>query len=112
MSAALLAWSLIVAQIALVLAMGCAAIRILVGPRAQDRVVAFDALYVNAMLLLLCVGIRTGTPLYFEAALMIAFVSSNAAGLNISGTIGSTSMPMLKSRSTVKIFAESDSGAE
>jgi multicomponent K+:H+ antiporter subunit F len=54
--------------------MGCAAFRILWGPRAQDRVVGFDSLYVNAMLLLLTFGIRTGSTLYFEAALIIALL--------------------------------------
>lgn len=70
----LLAWSIMVAQILLSLAMGCAAFRILRGPRAQDRVVGFDSLYVNAMLLLLTFGIRTGSTLYFEAALIIALL--------------------------------------
>ena len=43
--------------------------------------VGFDSLYVNAMLLLLAFGIKTGSTLYFEAALMIAllgFVSTVA----------------------------------
>jgi multicomponent K+:H+ antiporter subunit F len=54
---------------------------VLRGPRAQDRVVGFDSLYVNAMLLLLVFGIQSGTTLYFEAALVIAllgFVSTVA----------------------------------
>jgi multicomponent K+:H+ antiporter subunit F len=54
------------------LAMGCAALRILWGPRAQDRVLGLDTLYVNAMLLLLTFGIASGSTLYFEAALAIA----------------------------------------
>ena len=61
--------------------MACATFRILWGPRAQDRVVGFDSLYVNAMLLLLTFGIRSGSTLYFEAALIIAllgFVSTVA----------------------------------
>ena len=49
---AFLAWSITTAQILLALAMACATFRILWGPRAQDRVVGFDSLYVNAMLLL------------------------------------------------------------
>ena len=76
-----LAWSITTAQILLGCAMACAAFRILWGPRAQDRVVGFDCLYVNAMLLLLVFGIRTGTTLYFEVALIIAllgFVSTVA----------------------------------
>jgi len=76
-----LIWSIFLAQILLVLAMGCAVIRILRGPRAQDRVVGLDALYVNATMLLLIFGIRTTSTLYFEAALIIAllgFVSTAA----------------------------------
>ena len=39
----------------------CAALRMIRGPRAQDRVLGLDALYVNAMLLFLTLGIRTGS---------------------------------------------------
>lgn len=72
MSASVLSWSLFSAQIMLTLAMSCAAYRILAGPRAQDRVLGFDTLYVNGMLLLLVTGIRTGANGYFEAALIIS----------------------------------------
>ena len=51
------------------------------GPRAEDRVLALDTLYVNAMLLVHTFGIRYGTSLYFEAALVIGvmgFVSTAA----------------------------------
>jgi multicomponent K+:H+ antiporter subunit F len=77
----ILAWSIDVAQILLGLAMAFAAFRMLRGPRAQDRVVGFDSLYVNAMLLLLTIGIRSGSTLYFESALIVAllgFVSTVA----------------------------------
>lgn len=74
MSAQILHGSLLVAQACLVLAMACAAYRILRGPRAQDRVLALDTLYVNAMLLLVVFGIRTGSTLYFETALIIALL--------------------------------------
>ena len=76
-----LIWSIFLAQILLVLAMTCAAFRVLRGPRAQDRVLGLDTLYVNATMLLLTFGIRTGSTLYFEAALIIAllgFVSTSA----------------------------------
>jgi multicomponent K+:H+ antiporter subunit F len=72
MIAIVLTWSLLAAQALLALGMACATFRVLRGPRAQDRVVALDALYVNAMLLLLAFGIRSGSTLYFEAALVIA----------------------------------------
>lgn len=81
MTATVLAWSLILAQIFLALAMACATFRLAKGPRAQDRILGLDTLYVNAMLLLLVFGIRTGSVLYFEMALVIAllgFVSTVA----------------------------------
>jgi multicomponent K+:H+ antiporter subunit F len=70
----LLTWSVLLAQLLLGLAMACAAFRLLRGPRAQDRVLGLDTLYVNAMLLLLTFGIRTGSTLYFEAALVVALL--------------------------------------
>ena len=74
MSATILSWSLLTAQILLGLARAIAAFRMVRGPRAQDRIVALDALYVNAMLLLLVFGIRTQSTLYFEAALVISLL--------------------------------------
>lgn len=74
MSATILSWSLLVALVMLGAAMVIAAVRMLRGPRAQDRIMAFDAFYVNAMLLLLVFGMRTGSTLYFEAALVIALL--------------------------------------
>lgn len=74
-------WSILISQILIGLAMGCALFRIARGPRAQDRILGLDALYINAMLLLLTFGIRTANSIYFEAALIIAllgFVSSIA----------------------------------
>ena len=81
MSQALLQWALLLAQLMLGVAFLCATWRVVRGPRAQDRVVGLDTLYVNGMLLLLTFGIRTGTDLYFEMALVIAllgFVSTAA----------------------------------
>jgi len=80
-TAALLNWSIFLAQVLLSLAMACAALRLLRGPRAQDRVLGLDTLYVNAAMLLLTFGMRTGSTVYFESALIIAllgFVSTAA----------------------------------
>jgi len=49
-----------------------AAVRMIRGPRAQDRVLALDTLYAETMLLFLTLGIQTGTVFFFEAALVIA----------------------------------------
>lgn len=81
MTQSLVTAALLVAQVMLLLAMACAAARLIVGPRAQDRVVALDTLYVDAMLLILVFGIREASTLYLEAALVIAmlgFVSTAA----------------------------------
>ncbi|MGG5886544.1 K+/H+ antiporter subunit F [Falsiroseomonas sp. HC035] len=81
MTASLLSWSVYLAQIMLVLAMGCAAFRVLVGPRAQDRVLGLDTMYVNGAILLLVFGIRTGSTVYFEAAfimVLLGFVATAA----------------------------------
>lgn len=74
MSAAILSWSLLVAQVILALAMVATIYRVIKGPRAQDRILSLDALYVNAMLLLIVFGIRYGTSIYFEAALIISLL--------------------------------------
>lgn len=73
-SAAVLLWGLGLAQVLLALALALAAFRALYGPRAQDRVLGMDTLYLNAMLLIVVFGVRTGSPLYFEAALVIGLV--------------------------------------
>ena len=72
MSAVILLWAVTVAQVALAVAMVLALYRMMRGPRAQDRVLGLDTLYVNSMLQLLVFGIRTGSTLYFEASLVIA----------------------------------------
>lgn len=76
-------WSLLIAQIMIGLAMAFAFYRMVRGPRAQDRILGLDTLYINAMLMLLTFGIRTANSLYFESALIVAligFVSSIAFG--------------------------------
>ncbi len=62
-------------------AMALAVVRLMRGPRAEDRVIALDFLYVVGMLAILVLGIRHASDMYFEAALVIAlvgFVSSAA----------------------------------
>jgi multicomponent K+:H+ antiporter subunit F len=69
------------AQTCFVLAMVFATLRLIHGPAAQDRILAFDTLYINGMLTLLMLGIRSSSPAYFDMALLIAlfgFVGSVA----------------------------------
>ncbi len=48
--------------------------RLLRGPDAVDRIIALDTLYINTIALLIVIGIRLDTTLYFEVALLIALM--------------------------------------
>jgi multicomponent K+:H+ antiporter subunit F len=60
------------ASLCFVLAMLCALLRTFLGPAAQDRVLAFDTFYLNGMLMLLMLGIRSSSTVFFDMALLIA----------------------------------------
>lgn len=68
--AAVLPWAIGGFAIAMLLATW----RLLRGPSLPDRILALDTLYVNSMALLVLIGIRFDTGLYFEAALVIAML--------------------------------------
>lgn len=55
-----------------VLAAALCLLRLLRGPRAQDRVLAMDLMGLLAMLALLVMAVRYRSTMYFEAALLIA----------------------------------------
>jgi multicomponent K+:H+ antiporter subunit F len=74
MSAIIVFTAVSIAQIMLAIAMAIASLRMFRGPRAQDRIIGLDALYINAMLLLVTFGIGTGRVIYFEAALVIGML--------------------------------------
>jgi multicomponent K+:H+ antiporter subunit F len=81
MSTVLLNWAGGFALLCFVLGLGCAAIRLIRGPRAEDRILALDTIYINGMLILLVLGLRFEAGLYFDVALLIAlfgFVGSFA----------------------------------
>lgn len=64
-----------------VLASVLVVVRLIRGPRAQDRVLALDLLYFHGMLVMLVLGIWHSSDRYFDGALLIAlfsFVSSSA----------------------------------
>lgn len=74
MSADILHWSLLLSQVLLAGAMIAAATRMIRGPRAQDRILGLDAFYVAAMLMLVLIGLRVGSSIYFEVALVIGIL--------------------------------------
>jgi multicomponent K+:H+ antiporter subunit F len=69
---ALLGFAVTFASLCFALAMLLATARLFKGPSAQDRVLAFDVLYMNGLLLLLVLGIRSRSEAYFDMALLIA----------------------------------------
>lgn len=77
----ILSWAMDFAFAAVAAAMALSSWRLLRGPGAADRVLALDTLYINTAVLTVLLGLRGGTELLFEAALLIAmfgFVSTVA----------------------------------
>ncbi len=67
---AVLPWVLAV----LALALALAAWRLFRGPDLADRILALDTLYINALALLVVLGISFGHKHYFEVALLIGLL--------------------------------------
>jgi multicomponent K+:H+ antiporter subunit F len=70
----MIGWALDFATACVALAYVLAGWRLLAGPDAADRVLALDTLYVNTVALVLLLGLRFGSDLLFEAALVIAML--------------------------------------
>lgn len=83
----ILVWALNFAFAAVVLAMLLCGWRLLRGPQTTDRLLALDTLYINAVALVILLGIKLRSDLLFEAALIIAmlgFVSTVALARYVS----------------------------
>lgn len=65
--------------------------RVIMGPDATDRVLALDTLYVNAIALIILLGITLGTRMYLESALLIA----------VMGFVGTVAMAKYLKRGSV-----------
>ena len=48
--------------------------RLLKGPTITDRILALDTLYINALALVVLLGVAFSTSLFFEVALLIALL--------------------------------------
>lgn len=76
-----LSWALALAFASVAISQLLALFRLVIGPGTADRILALDTMVVNAIGVILLIGISQGTGLYFEAALIIAmlgFVSTVA----------------------------------
>ncbi|SFM93004.1 K+/H+ antiporter subunit F [Marinobacter pelagius] len=65
--------------------------RLIRGPDAPDRVLALDTLYINAIALIILLGITLGTRMYLESALLIA----------VMGFVGTVAMAKYLKRGSV-----------
>src|SRR3989344_4625324 len=93
----ILDWALPIALFMLALAMGCALIRLLKGPSAQDRVLALDCMYLSGMLVMLVLagaGLAllgsTGLlrlPTFFERVHAPAIIATLGCWLIMHGTV-------------------------
>ena len=66
--------ALSIAMAMLGLALALSSWRLLRGPDLPDRIIALDTLYINAVALLVLLGIRLNSAVYLEAALLIALL--------------------------------------
>jgi len=65
--------------------------RVIKGPDAPDRVLALDTLYINAIALIVLLGITLQTRMYLESALLIA----------VMGFVGTVAMAKYLKRGSV-----------
>lgn len=73
--------ALMFAFVMVALAQFIATIRLVIGPGTSDRILALDTMFVNAIGLIVLLGIWQGTRIYFEVSLIIAmfgFISTVA----------------------------------
>ena len=73
--------ALIITFLAFALGQVMSMVRLVLGPTSGDRVLALDTMVINALGLVIVLGIYKGVQIYFEVALLIAmlgFVSTVA----------------------------------
>lgn len=78
---AFLEYALIITFVVVSLSQIMAMIRLVIGPDTGDRILALDTMVVNAIGLIVLLGIAQGIQIYFEVSLIIAmlgFVSTVA----------------------------------
>ncbi|HCP80085.1 MAG TPA: K+/H+ antiporter subunit F [Octadecabacter sp.] len=77
----ILSWAIAISFVSVAISQLLAMIRLVIGPGPGDRILALDTMVLNAIALIVLLGIYQGSRMYFEAALIIAmlgFVSTVA----------------------------------
>jgi multicomponent K+:H+ antiporter subunit F len=73
--------AVVIAFVTLALAQVLSMVRLVLGPTPGDRILALDTMVVNALGLVVVLGVHQGLQIYFEVSLLIAmlgFVSTVA----------------------------------
>ncbi len=73
--------AIIIAFLALAVGQLLSMVRLVIGPTSGDRILALDTMVINALGLVIVLGIHQGLEVYFEVSLLIAmlgFVSTVA----------------------------------
>jgi len=80
--------AIIVTFIALALGQILSMVRLVLGPTSGDRILALDTMVVNALGLVVMLGIYQGSQIYFEVSLLIAMLGfvSTGRGSSLSGS--------------------------
>lgn len=68
----MITWAIDIALAMTSLALLLNLFRLAKGPDAPDRILALDTMYINAIAVIILMGMRQGSSLLFEAALLIA----------------------------------------
>ena len=79
--ATLLDIAIVIAFVALAIGQLFSMLRLVIGPTSGDRILALDTMVLNALGLVIVLGMHQGVKVYFEVALLIAmlgFVSTVA----------------------------------
>lgn len=66
--------ALIIAFVAVAIAQVLSMVRLVIGPSTGDRILAIDTMTVNAIGLIVLLGIAQGSRIYFEVTLIIAML--------------------------------------
>ena len=77
----LMNYAIIIAFVTLALGQLLSMVRLVLGPTTGDRILALDTMVINALGLVVVLGIHQGVQIYFEVSLLIAmlgFVSTVA----------------------------------
>lgn len=80
-AAAFMNIALIIAFVVIALAQVLSMVRLFLGPTSGDRILALDTMVINAIGLIVLLGIYQGVQIYFEVSLLVAmlgFVSTVA----------------------------------